>query len=82
MYVEESSRFASRIAILAFVGGWVGVPLFYFLRSMTLVHISSSPFFASLSGKLAMASAARSTCSWAKARVCSMPSLSMTSVRA
>ena len=56
--------------------------VFYFLRSMTLLHIFRRPFLASLSGKLAMAWAARSTWSWANARVCSMPSLSITRVRA
>lgn len=62
---------------------WLAVSqLSHFLRDMTLVHISKRPFFASLSGKLAMACAARSTWSCAKARVCSMPSLSMTRVRA
>jgi len=46
---------------LAFVDVSFCFCFLYFLRSMTLVHISSRPFFASLSGKLAMASAARST---------------------
>jgi hypothetical protein len=54
----------------------------YFLRCMTLVHISSKPFLASLSGKISSACAARSTYSCAKARVCSMPSLATTSSRA
>lgn len=59
-----------------------GNPRVYFRRFMTLVHISTSPFFASLSGRNAIDCMALSTYSWARARVCSRPVLSETISRA
>lgn len=64
-------------------GGSKGVLLVvYFLRFMTLVHISIRPALASLSGKKDIASMALSTYSWARARVCWRPVLLETISRA
>jgi hypothetical protein len=54
----------------------------YFWRFSVFSAISMSPSLASLSGKWAMAAMAFSEYSWARARVCSMPSLCRTSSRA
>jgi hypothetical protein len=56
--------------------------MIYFLLFITLVHISTSPSFASLSGNPEMASIALSTYSCARTRVCSRPVLFDTISRA
>jgi hypothetical protein len=54
----------------------------HFLRFMTLMHISSSPSFASPAGKALIAEIALSAYSCARARVCSNPSVCPTISRA
>ena len=54
----------------------------HFLRFMTLMHISSSPSFASPAGKALIAEIALAAYSCARARVCSNPSVCPTISRA